>query len=554
MRCEICGAPIIGDNGKRCERCKQHRSFSAVPPAPLQQDQDGDLYSLPEKTTGTQKHIKKELRRRSIDSDDSDNFDDKRGVLPLPDGAKGSVSLPSSVILEGKYRLLDELGRGSMGTVFLAEDTALKRKVAVKFLLPELTDSSECAHRFRQEAVAMASIRNENVAQIYAFGEDKGTPYFVMEYLDGETVEHLIDSHNRRGFYIPVDDVVDIMVQALTGLRAIHKANAVHRDIKPANIMLTVEPMRSIIMDFGLVRDVQVEDDVRTLAGTPAYIAPELVEGKPGADRSPLTDIYSLGITFYELLTGSIPFGGKSWIEILQKHITEIPVYPSTRRPGIPEILDNIVMRAISKEPNERHLDCDEFLEELWEVQKMPLSHERRISIPPTQSNEIISSSAKRSPSRGRISNVDETRGFRSTPSGTRGRLLVVDTDPEFRRLVHTTAKSTVPGCRVHSATDGNMALDLVETICPHLLLIDLSLPELNGMEVVATLRGDERWRQMQIIVVSGNGGKREAAILSNMNVIAFLTKPIDQEELADLLRPLLERPMSVSNNLSSYF
>jgi len=129
-----------------------------------------------------------------------------------------------------------------------------------------------------------------------------------------------------------------------------------------------------------------------------------------------------------------------------------------------------------------------------------------------------------------------------------------VDTDSEFRKLVHTTAKATVPGCRVHSATDGNMALDLVETISPHLLLIDLSLPDLNGIEVVATLRGDERWKYMQIIVVSGNGGKREAAILSNMNVIAFLTKPIDQEELADLLRPLLERPMSISNSPPSYF
>ena len=537
MRCEICGAPVLLDNDSRCERCREHRSLSVVP---------GDI------TKESFAHSK-ECRSPSAFSD---TFQDesKRGVLPLPDGVKSSVVLPSRVVLEGKYRLLNELGHGSMGTVFLAEDTALKRKVAVKFLLPELADSDECAYRFRQEAIAMASIRNENVAQIYAFGEDNGTPYFVMEHLDGETVEHLVESHNRRGLYIPVDDVVDVMIQGLCGLRAIHKANAVHRDIKPANIMLTVEPVRSVIMDFGLARDVQVEDDVRTLAGTPAYIAPELVEGKPDADRSPLTDIYSIGVTFYELLTGSIPFGGESWVEILQKHIAQIPEHPSSRRPGLPDILDEIVMRALSKEPSERHQSCDEFLDELLEVQKMPLSHRRRTSVSSGRLSEDGSKySARKSSSRSRIPSLNPERSFRSTPSGTRGRLLVADSDPEFRSMVHSTAKSTVPGCRVHSATDGHMVLDLVESIRPHVLLLELSLPGLNGIEIVATLRGEDRWKYMNIIVVSDSGGKRDATILKSMNITAFLTRPVDQKDLANLLRPLLERSMSISNMPTSH-
>ena len=296
MRCEVCGAPVDAGE-KRCERCAGNGTFFTPRPSSPNLSggwdrnvvKDSDDLSDGRKSQGPMTRAVTEMPG-PIDRDRK---------LPLPKGDSEHPMMPSSIVLEGKYRLENELGRGSMGTVFLAEDSSLKRKVAVKFLMPELAESDECSTRFRQEAVAMAAVRNENVAQIFSFGEDKGTPYFVMEYLDGETVEQLIDSHNRRGFYIPVDDAVDIMIQAVSGVDALHQAGSIHRDIKPANIMLTAAPMRAVIMDFGLVRDVQVDDDLRTLAGTPAYIAPELVEGKTGANRSKLTDIYSLGATFY---------------------------------------------------------------------------------------------------------------------------------------------------------------------------------------------------------------------------------------------------------------
>lgn len=446
--------------------------------------------------------------------------------------------MPTSVLLDGKYRLQNELGRGSMGTVFLAVDEMLKRKVAVKFLLPELADSEECGVRFQHEAVAMAAIRNENVAQIYSFGKDNGVPYFVMEYLEGETLEDLVDSHNRRGFFIPLDDAVDIMIQALSGLTSIHRAGAVHRDIKPANVMLAAEPARAVIMDFGLVRDVRFEDDVRSLAGTPAYIAPELVEGKPGADKSKLTDIYSMGTTFYEMLTGTIPFGGNSWVEILQKHIAELPVPPSVRRPGLPDALDEIVLRAMSKDPRERYQDCESFIDDLVEVQSTPLPHERRPSLPPDKEG----GAAGRRSASGRFA-TGKHRAFKSTPSGSRGKLVVADADAEFRALVHGAAKAAVPGCRVHSATDGPMALDVLRTVKPHVVVLDLDLPEVNGVEVIATLRGDPDISRTEVIVATGKAGRREAALLQGLGVRHFLAKPVDGEELAILLRPYLERP-----------
>ncbi len=553
MRCEVCGAPI-NEGEKRCERCGSDGAFFTPRP------------SRPSPSNGWDRNV-------VIDSDGDGEGRKSRGPmtravtempspidrdqkLPLPKSDSEHPMMPSSIVLEGKYRLENELGRGSMGTVFLAEDSSLKRKVAVKFLLPELAEDPEYSTRFRQEAVAMAAVRNDNVAQIFSFGEDKGTPYFVMEYLDGDTVEQLIDSHNRRGFYIPMDDAVDIMIQSANGVDALHQAGSIHRDIKPANIMLTAAPMRAVIMDFGLVRDVQVEDDMRTLAGTPAYIAPELVEGKPNANRSRLTDIYSLGATFYEIITGSIPFGGDSWVEILQKHIAEIPVFPSTRRPGIPEAIDHLIMRAMSKEPHERYQDCEELLGDLLDIQAMPLPHDRRPSLAPPDSAAHRSTPRGRSASgrhRTQRSGSGPNRAFRSTPNNTRGKLLVADADPDFRSLVHGMAKAAVPGCRVHSATDGPMTLKMIESVKPHVLVLDLALPEINGFEMVATIRGDSETENLQIIVVTDRGGQSEANMLKSMGVKIFLTKPLDSESLAEVLRPLLERPGSMSSPPASF-
>jgi serine/threonine-protein kinase len=517
-RCEVCGAPVPS-GAERCDRCREARG--SAPPVP--------------RTADGRPLTPQPLTARRITG--------RNQSIPLPSNKRDS-NLPASVVLDGKYRLHDELGRGSMGTVFLAVDQMLKRKVAVKFLLPELADSEECTVRFQHEAVAMAAIRNENVAQIFSMGKDNGVPYFVMEYLEGETLESLVDSHNRRGFYIPLDDAVDIMIQSLNGLAAIHRAGAIHRDIKPANVMLTADPMRAVIMDFGLVRDVKVDDDVRSLAGTPAYIAPELVEGTAGADRSRLTDIYSMGTTFYEVLTGTIPFGGNSWVEILQKHIAELPVPPSVRRPGLPDALDEIVLRAMSKDPRDRYQDCDSFIEDLVEVQSLPLPHERRPSLAPDAKTNGATGS-RRGSSSGRYQ-TGKHRAFRSTPGGARGKLVVADADPEFRALVHGAAKSAVPGCRVHSATDGPMALDVMRTVKPHVVVIDLNLPEINGLEVIATLRGDPDLSRAEVIVATGSAGRREAALLHGLGVRHFLAKPVDFEELAVLLRPFLERPTSI--------
>jgi eukaryotic-like serine/threonine-protein kinase len=432
-----------------------------------------------------------------------------------------------------------------MGTVFLAEDLSLHREVAVKFLLPELANSKECSARFRNEAIGMAAIRDNNVAQIYSYGTHGGIPYFVMEHLDGQTVEGIIDAHNRRGFFIPIADAVEMLVQATSGLAAIHRAGAVHRDIKPANIMLSGDNSRAVIMDFGLMRNVRMEDQTRTLAGTPAYMAPELIEGRPEADRSPLTDVYSLGAAAYEILTGSLPFGGETWVEILRKHITETPSFPSERRAGLPTEIDEIVFRALSKDPKERYQSCEELLEEFLLVEQLSFPDDTQISLSP-----------EGQPTRGRRSSQRlrsrPLKAIRSTPSAGRARLLVADRDSEFRTQVHGAIKAAVPGCRIYSATDGAMALSLFEEYAPHAVVFNLSMPEVNGFELAATIRGDERGRDAMMIVVADQASRREAQLFKGLRINHFLTKPVDTEALIDMLRGTLERPLALPRRITN--
>lgn len=511
MRCEVCGAPVPKGRSL-CEVC-QKRRVSRHP---------GSIPPVPSSSSPTEIIADRGSQR----------------ITPLaPEPLEKEPNL-GQVVLEGKYRLLTEIGRGAMGTVFLAEDIALHRQVAVKFLLPRYAASVDCARRFRHEAVGMAAVRDNNVVQIYAYGEHQGSPYFVMEYLEGETLESLIDAHSARGFFVPLHDAVTILVEALSGLSAIHNAGAVHRDIKPGNIILAGDPARCVIMDFGLVRMVKVDEEIRPLAGTPAYIAPELVEGKPGADRSILTDIYSMGVTAYELLTGSLPFEGETWVEILRKHISQMPSFPSDRRPGIPAELDGVLMRALSKDPNTRYQSAGEMLADFVEVLEMVEPETARASFIPTGPSSQTGRYSSQPPFAHRSSRV----GIRKSSGGGRGRLLVVDTDANFRGLVHGTAKAVVPGCRVSSASDGELALEMIDSLRPHVLILELMLPGINGIELVATVRGDDANKEMQIVVVSQRLGRAEVEVLRKLRVDHVVTKPVDSDELAEMLRPMLER------------
>jgi len=266
----------------------------------------------------------------------------------------------------GIYILQRQIGKGGMGTVYLALDPPLQRQVAIKVLPTELARDPEYVARFEREATSLAKIRHPNLMHIYAVGYDVGHHYFVMEYIQGKTV---IDVLRERGAF-PFGYALRILGQVLSALDKVHASGIVHRDLKPGNIMID-EDDRAILMDFGLAKpqyDRSVTTD-HTIIGTPEYMAPEVAEGQDADARS---DLYAVGIVLYEMVTGQVPFRGPSAIATLRQHV-EQPV-PSARRivPDLPPRLDAILGKVLAKKPDDRYPSVRAFAADLLTVASTP--------------------------------------------------------------------------------------------------------------------------------------------------------------------------------------
>ena len=278
---------------------------------------------------------------------DFDDDDDDENEVPNGK-AMSDTARPQPPKL-GIYLLQRLVGKGGMGSVYLAVDPTLKRQVALKVLAPELAADPECVARFHREATSLARIRHPNLVHIYAVGQDASRHFIAMEYLKGQSVADIL---RERG-PLPVPSALRILGQVLAALDKVHAAGIVHRDLKPANIMID-EDQRAILTDFGLAKprhDRSVTAD-NTLVGTPEYMAPELAEGQDADFR---TDIYALGIILFELLTGRVPYHGSSAFATLRQHL-EKPV-PSARAlvPSVPPQLDAAIARAAAKRPADRY-------------------------------------------------------------------------------------------------------------------------------------------------------------------------------------------------------
>jgi serine/threonine-protein kinase len=254
----------------------------------------------------------------------------------------------------GTYRIVEKVGEGGMGVVYKAIDTQLDRVVAVKALNPEFSRDPALLERFRGEARAQAKLNHPNLATLYAFLVENGSAYMAMEFVDGETFHDMLV---RRGS-IPAAEAVPLFRQALAGIGHAHRLGIVHRDIKPSNIMLNREGVVKV-MDFGLAKSAGDHRVTRTgvRLGTAYYMSPEQVLVKPVDARS---DIYSLGVTLYELLTGQTPFRADSEFEILNDHVNTPPQPPSQLH-AIPSGIENAVLKALAKNPDQRFQSAEQF-------------------------------------------------------------------------------------------------------------------------------------------------------------------------------------------------
>ncbi len=254
----------------------------------------------------------------------------------------------------GSYRIDSVLGEGGMGVVYKAYDTLLNRPVALKVLPPRLLRNREFLHRFRTEAQAQARLNSPNVVTLYTLAEMPAGLMLVMEYVEGITLDQRI----KRG-PLSVDEAVRVFDQALQGVESAHHMGIVHRDLKPANIFITSQNEIKI-MDFGVAHILgnQEHTSAGSMLGTLLYIPPEQINGKAADFRS---DIYTLGISLFEAVTGRLPFERKSDYGLMHAHILEKPPKPRTLRREVPKRLENVILKAIEKDPDKRYQSAHEF-------------------------------------------------------------------------------------------------------------------------------------------------------------------------------------------------
>lgn len=251
-------------------------------------------------------------------------------------------------LLDGRYELEYKIGEGGMASVYAGRDLRLSRRVAIKIPHAHYLNDPDFLSRFRHEALAAAMLTHPNIVDVYDVGQDGGVPYIVMEFVEGTNLKTII----AREAPLPIPRAVDLAIQIAEGLHVAHKAGLVHRDVKPQNIIVTPDG-QAHISDFGVAKSrfSTALTETGIAFGTVDYISPEQAQGR---QATPLSDIYSLGVVIYEMLTGRLPFTGDSALAVAMKHITETPIPPRQLNPQIPPGLEALVLQAMAKDPAQR--------------------------------------------------------------------------------------------------------------------------------------------------------------------------------------------------------
>ena len=284
----------------------------------------------------------------------------------------------------GRYQIIEELGKGGMGRVYKVFDAEVKEKVALKLLKPEIAAGRETIERFRNELKFARKIRHKNVCQMFDLAKEENTYYITMEYVCGEDLKSMIRMSKR----LSVGTAVDLAKQVCEGLAEAHKLGVVHRDLKPQKIMIDREG-NARIMDFGIARSLRGKGitGAGVMIGTPEYMSPEQVEGKDIDQRS---DIYSLGVILYEMVTGRVPFEGDTPFTIGMKHKSEIPKDPKELNAQIPEDLSELILRCLEKNKEKRYQSASELCVELEKIEKgIPTTERETPARRPFTSKEI---------------------------------------------------------------------------------------------------------------------------------------------------------------------
>jgi serine/threonine-protein kinase len=405
----------------------------------------------------------------------------------------GSDFPPAGEVLGGEFRVLGVLGEGTTGRVLLARDERQQRQVAIKLVHPVVELSSEFRAGLLREVRSMARVRDPNVASVLSFGEWKGFPYFVMEYIPGGSLDRWLANRDR----LSTDEALEILRQVCRGVQAIHDAGAFHGDLKPGNVL--VGPgFRLVVVDVGLASTTDATGETTGRArcfGTPDYLAPEHIVGRRGAPPQ-RADVYALGVMAFELLTGRVPFGKGSLQEVLLRHLKTKAPLASSIAPSLPAALDEVLARTLDKDPALRPASPRELFGALLAARKKGSGGPRPV------------------------------------------RIVIADDDPVFLALAAASASDGAPDAIIERHADGVSALAAIDRQPVDVAIVDLQMPGLSGMEVIAAVRA--RTARTRFIVVSAVGTQQDWRVLADLGAETFLVKPVGRGQLARALQSLL--------------
>ena len=282
------------------------------------------------------------------------------GIVGAP---RRGTELGLERVLQSRYRIVEPIGTGGSSQVYLAQDTALNREVAIKVLDPAAAADGKTRGMFVKEARALAQLSHPNIVAVYDVGEVDGAPFIVMEHLPGGSLKQRIE----RGGALRAGDAVRIAIEVANGLQFAHGKGIIHADLKPSNILFDANDTAKIC-DFGIARTPQEDADTPQLFATAMYVAPERVEGKGASIAS---DVYGLGLVLYEMLVSKPPFTSTNASVLLRDHVVRQPVPPSHLRPSLPKELDTVALKALAKQPNLRYQKAHDFANALGHIENV---------------------------------------------------------------------------------------------------------------------------------------------------------------------------------------